>query len=150
MSSRAVSILLVTAGLLLLAVQAHRAPQTTLAATAAFAVVWLVRRRLIRKQHRHSTFHRIRREVVTNALVTVVLVTGVSLLSAALDVGTDYVPAAGTTGAPADQMPWAATFLLDGIVTVLAVSCLTFGVLVALRRAARRHHPAPPPAPLAG
>lgn len=154
MSSRRLSLLLLAAGLLTLAVELDRAPGSALIAIAAFAGVWIVRRRVIRKQHHLSgRLYRVRREVVTNAVVTGLLITLAAVVVAALDVTSDLLPALGSAagGAANDEAtPRAAGLLLDGLLSVVGVAWTTIGVLAMQRRAARRHHSAPPPAPLAG
>ena len=153
MATRAVAHVLLAAGSLLLAVELYRDPRSALLTMAIFGSVWIVRRRLVHRHHRHSTrLYRLRRELVTTAVLTMLLVTLVSVLFATLDVSADFLSGPSTlpAGVASDsQTPWAATFLLDGFLTVVAVAWTSLGALATFRRAARQH-PTPPASPLAG
>lgn len=145
MATRAMSHALLPAGLLLLAAELYRDPHVALITLAVFGGIWVVRRRLVHRRRRHSSrLYRLRREIVTTAVFTVMLVTIVAVLFAALDVSADVLSSAPPAGAAADsQTPWAATFLLDGFLTSAAAAWVAMGALHTFRRASR--HPSPPP-----
>ncbi len=140
LSIRSASAALLLAGLAVLAFELHRAPGHALTAIALFAIVWVVRERVIRKQRHQHSFHHLKRQVMTTAVVSALLVAIGTLALTAVDMESDAAPFSvqGTTAAD-DQVPWTAGFLVDGVLTIAAVAWLIVGARGVQRRS-RHHH----------
>jgi hypothetical protein len=132
------------AGLVVVGVELSRAPRAVVGAAAIYAAVWVVRGHRARSRRTSRRWHRVRREVLTNTVIAALVVALGALAIAAAAVSTEIVPPPGqAAAAPADDTPWAATFLVDGLITTVALSWLLLGARGLLRGEHRRGSHAP-------
>jgi hypothetical protein len=108
-----------------LAVELIRAPAIAVAVSAVFAVVWIVRRRQHAPVRRSA--RRMRREVVSNGLITATVWLTVALARTTWEIGSDPMQPAAERSRPVSSLwPWA--FLLNGLATTTGATYVTLAI----------------------